>query len=388
MTPARTHGKTGNYELDERFKNVGRIRRSLGTDDIDEFYNRRALLRKLEKTERWEILRAFRDRALTIEQLIEADARGELASTLADTMLNMNLWESLDAAADSIRKKRVTVERYRTSINALEVKAAKYLPATARVADLLLVPWHDVADEWGGSGADWMHTRRMLSKTVGIIVGDKFHPFVRKLRQAIPTKKVKKRRPRITLPDFLEIISNAPAHAQRSYWCLLITGLRDRSEYLQLLPEHLDHSSCTIEVPGTKTDESDAPLKVSPRLWPLVVAAVPSRLQYGWLYKYWQRACIAAGKARYVPSGRFKSGKVYVGLTLHDLRHAHGQLALDSGVAESKVQSSYRHENPGQTRDYVSYNASLEVSEALADLIVPIVKPRLTPKPKRRRRAS
>lgn len=377
MTPARTGGKSGNFELQERFKNVGEIRRSLGTSSLTEFNNRRALLRKLEKRERYDLLRAFRDRAMSIEELVEADAEERLGATMADTLLRSNLWDSVEKALPKIRKSDATVGRYAQSFKALQVKGRKWLPESARVSDLANVSWDDLAGQWGGSGADWMHMKRAISKVVGVILGDKYHPFVRKLRQGIPNKRVTKRRPRITPADFVAIVSTAPAKAQLSYWALVITGMRDRAEYLRCRPEHLDHRTHTIEIPRSKNEQSEAPIMVSPKLWPMVVAAVPSPLGYLWLSYHWRRACVAAGFGHYEPNDRTKSKLRYVGPTLHDLRHAHGQWAIDAGVEEARVQSSLRHQNPGQTRDYVIYNASGEVSEALATVITKAMKPRL-----------
>jgi integrase len=376
MTPARTGGKTGNFEIQERFKNVGEIRRSLGTSVLKEFNNRRALLRKLEKAEKYEILRAFRDKKLTIEQLIEADANERLGATLSDAMLHMNLWDSVEQALAKIRKSHATVERYRISMKALQMKAADELPDDATLADLASVDWDALSSSWGASGADWMHVKRAVSKVTGTILEDKYHPFVRKLRQAIPNQKVKKRRPRITPSIFLAITAKAPVHAQRVFWALLITGLRDRVEYLRLKPEHLDHATRTIDITKSKNEQSESPVMISPRLWQRVVEAVPSPLSYGRLMIHWKRACVAAGYAHYEPSPRFKSKLKYVGPTLHDLRHAHGQWAIDEGVEQSKVQSSLRHENPGQTLDYISYNATGEVSDALANVIERSTKPK------------
>lgn len=57
-------------------------------------------------------------------------------------------------------------------------------------------------------------------------------------------------------------------------------------------------------------------------------------------------------------------------VTIHDLRHVHGHWAIDEGVAESKVQSSYRHTSAAMTRDYVRRLDSGEVSDALADAVL------------------
>jgi integrase len=64
-------------------------------------------------------------------------------------------------------------------------------------------------------------------------------------------------------------------------------------------------------------------------------------------------------------------------VTIHDLRHVHGQWAINAGVPESKVQSSLRHKSASMTRDYVMQRDTGDVSRVLADLV--------TAKPQRRR---
>lgn len=377
--------------IERRFKNVGELKKATGTESIRVHNQRVALVEKLHARGDYELLRQWKRDETTIEALVEMDRDERLGQAVSDVKLRAPLWATIDAVFAKLKPTK-TNERYRTSLAALHRKSG--LADTASVGDLLSVDWDTLVENWGASNTDWMHMKRAVSRILGLALGgDKYHPFLRKLRAAIPNRKPKKRRTRITLADFDTIVGHAPEHAARSYWCLLVTGLRDRVEYLALKPEHLDHRSYSIDHPGEKTEEAAEPLKVSPRLWPIVVAAVPSRLHYAWLLKYWQRACVAAGFARYVPTGKFRQVRVklavgqrlgpgeshsyeriesvrYSGPTLHDIRRMHGQLAIDAGVQESKVQSSYRHTNPGQTRDYISYNATGEVSEALAHLIL------------------
>lgn len=367
MTPARTSGKRGSFLIERRFRNVGHIKRTSGTTSMKVFRQRIALLEKLHARGDYELLRQFKDGEEPIEHLVEVDRAERLGQAPSDIKLRSPLWATVDKVFAGLRQ-TTTNERYRISLAALRRKSG--LTDAVLVGDLAAYDWEALYERWGASKTDWMHMKRAVSRILGLAFKDKYHPFIRKLRQDIPNQTPKKRRTRITLEDFRTIVAFAPEHARRSYWCLLITGLRDRSEYLKLRPEHLDHRSFAIDHPGEKTEEAAEPIKVSSRLWPLIVEAVPSRLQYAWLLKHWQRACVAAGFATYVPSPRHKSGLRYQGPTIHDIRRMHGQLAIDAGVQESKVQSSYRHTNPGQTRDYISYNATGEVSEALAHLIL------------------
>lgn len=376
VTPSRTNGDSGSYLIERRFKNVGELKKSTGTESLRIHKQRVVLIEKLHKAERYELLRQWKRDEITIERLVEYDAAEKLGQATIDIKLTAPLWAAIDEVFEHLKDNK-TNARYLVSLLALQRKSG--LSETATINDLASVEWETLADSWGASNTDWMHMKRAVSRIIGLALGgDKYHPFLRALRTSIPNRKPKKRRTRLSLTDFETIVGKAPEHARRSYWCLLVTGLRDRTEYLALKPKHLDHRTFSIDHPGEKTDDASEPLKVSPRLWPMVVAAVPSRLHYAWLLKYWQRACVASGFASYVPSTRHKSGKRYSGPTLHDIRRVHGQLAINAGVPESKVQSSYRHSNPGQTRDYISYNATGEVSEALAHLI-------LDRKPKRRK---
>lgn len=367
LTPSRTNGDSGSFIIERRFKNVGELKKSTGTESLREYNRRVALIEKLHATGRYELLRQWKKDETTIEALVEMDRMERLGQGVSDVQLRALLWPAVDKVFAKLKENK-TNARYLVSLLALQRKSG--LSETATISDLALVDWQTLADKWDASNADWMHMKRAVSRILGLAFKDKYHPFLRALRVQIPNKKPRKRRTRVSLSDFETIVSKAPAHAARSYWCLLITGLRDRTEYLALRREHLDHRTCSIDHPGEKTEEAAEPIKVSPRLWSRVVEAVPSRLKYAWLLKHWHRACVAAGFATYVPSKRHKSGLRYQGPTLHDIRRLHGQFAIDAGVAESKVQSSYRHSNPGQTRDYISYNATGEVSEALAHLIL------------------
>jgi integrase len=65
-----------------------------------------------------------------------------------------------------------------------------------------------------------------------------------------------------------------------------------------------------------------AVLKVDERLWPWIVAGVPSPLRYKQLRLNWKKACKA-----------LKTND----LRLHDLRHAGAQWLADAGVAENRI---------------------------------------------------
>jgi integrase len=375
-----TGGKRGgNLELDRIIPGLGptkasrRIRRSLHSKDPNKLRRVNAIIDKLIEDDRWETLRALRDGDITVGDLIEADRKGQASKALEKVKLAVALWDRVgedgqpEAGAVSRALAKVpgdaTRKRYVTSFLALQQKGAAWLPATATVGDLADVPWDELAARWGATGTDWMHLRTALSRFLSLHLADKWDPFARKLRHAIPRKKSKKRRPNISIARFRTVVSHAPVHAAAAYWVLAITGLR-LGEYLALTRDHLDAHTRTIDVPGTKTDGSEAPLEVDARWWPYIDAGVPPRLKRAWLGIHWRRACVAAGLGRLDDAGH------YHGPTIHDLRHCHGQWAIDAGVAESKVQASLRHENPDQTRDYTLRTSTRDVSTALADAIL------------------
>lgn len=354
MTPDRTT-PGGNFRVEQTFKGVGLIRKSLGTKDLRVFRQRVALLEKLEKREAYEVLRAFDDDRITIEQLVEADAKNELAFTLSGMALRENLWDAIERVLPTMAESEATRYRYATSLRALQRKGAKWLGPRAKVADLAHMPWRALKAKWGASGTDWMHMRRAVSRFLTLHLGKVHHPFRLDVmdKDNFPTAREKKRHPSLALAEFQRILDHVPEHLCGSYWCIVLTGMR-LNEYTRCRPHHLNAAAHSLRVPGRKTEASDAVVHISPRLWGFITAAIPCRVQARWLQTVWLRATKAAGTK----------------VTIHDLRHVHGHWAIDEGVAESKVQSSYRHTSAAMTRGYVQRLDTGEVSEALADKIL------------------
>lgn len=366
MSPDKT-GPDGNYRIDRRFKHIGRIRRSLGTSSIREFNQRVALIEKLWKEEKYELLRAFQRGAarggIEIEQLIEADRAGQLGTTLSSLTLRTNLWKAIDETLPKMGNTGATRARYHTSFVALQRKASVYLSAKATVADLTLVKWRDLKSDWGASPTDWMQMRRALSRFLTIYLDDLYHPFRRQVMKNVPPAKELPRKPDVSLPSFKKIVSKAKPQVQPFYWMLVLTGMRV-GEVLGLTVFNLHQDTHTIEIGEGKTPGSSELVRVDQRLWGYIKSAVPARYRLEYYEKCWREAVKSAGIDRQI--------------TLHDLRHCHGQWAVDSGVQESKVQASLRHESADMTRRYVSRAATREVSKALADAV-------LTKKPRGKR---
>lgn len=373
MMVHRTGGtRGGNLEVERQITQLGktrkqrRIRRSLESSDVKLLRRAHTTIDKLVADQRWDVLRAYRDGDLSTSDLLAADRKGKASRSLAGIRLQQFLWDRIVATASgdvvtpgAISKAMIRVKgkstrnRYLQSFRSLQEKAGIELSPDACVIDLLTaVDWDDLYDRWGTSNADWMHLRRSLSRFATLHTGDKWSRFARKLRAIVPTKKVKKRRPNLTIEQFKAVVASAPAHAAAAYWVLAATGVRV-GEYLASTRASLNKPALTYLVPGAaKNSVGDFPLRVDARWWPYLERGIPSRLRYKWLRIYWVRAREAAGVGT---------------VTLHDLRHCHGQWAINAKVDESKVQGSLRHESPAQTRDYTMQAGTIDVSAALAD---------------------
>jgi integrase len=315
-------------------------------------------LTKLFENSQLEVLGAFKRGSITIEQLVEADRMGRLRSAelLADMSLRQPLWHQesqcpiarneaashADRCLGAVAKvmadlpENDTTRRYVTSFNKLRRAGARWLPASAKVSDLDTVNWRDLRTAWEGSGSDWNHLRRAISKFLSVLLGDVHHPFRRAVMKRIPLEREVERVPELTVEQFWSVVWEAPEHARASYVVLAATGMR-LGEYLRCTQEHLRHHTKAIAVPGTKTARSSEVIRVGDLVWSYVEIAIPSPQQAGWLRKYWRRACRAAGVQE---------------VRLHDLRHLFAQVADEEGATLIEVQSALRHADPAMAARY------------------------------------
>ena len=81
-------------------------------------------------------------------------------------------------------------------------------------------------------------------------------------------------------------------------------------------------------------------------------AGIPSPLQYKHFRLQFKAALEAAG--------------LPLTTRLHDLRHAHGQWAIDGGAPEALVQVSLRHTQASTTRRYTKQKGRADVATALS----------------------
>jgi integrase len=330
---------------------IGRITNSSRTTDVQEFRRRDLILTKLHESGQFDVLRAFKNGALHIEELVEAEREGRLRSSelLSYLSLKRPLWAAIEENLPQMGRSLATRKRYRVSLmKSLREKAVAWLAAGARVSDLERVKWAELKRSWGTSAADWNHMRRALSAFLTVLMGDKYSPFRRRVIQTIPIANEIGRVPDLTPQGFRAIIQHVPDRYRCCYYALVATGLRV-GEFLRLTSFNLKPATRSISGVGTKTALSAEDVAVHRDLWHFVEAAVPAPLGYKALRRHWVAASKKAGFA----------------IRLHDLRHCFGQWAIDGGVPESKVQTALRHKTAAMTRRYTKTREKGEAANAV-----------------------
>lgn len=301
-----------------------------------------------------EALRAIVERRVSLEELVDAKRRGELGGPkiLTNVALNENLWTAFDKQIPKMGKSKETRKRYAQTRRSLEAKAG--IPKGAKVNDLLLVEWETLHANWERSASDWMHVRRFISAFLTKQLGDVYHPARRGVVAKIPTATEVERVPDLTPEVFGNIMEKSAEYVRPAWMTLLLTGMRDRSEYLRCGKEHLKPGILAVQPPGTKGRRAGEPIYVEESQWPWIEAGIPSPLRYKRLREHWNKAVADAG---------------YTDLHLHDLRHALGQWVTDEGIPEGKVQDALRHVTPGVTRKYTRQKNKAEVATAISNVL-------------------
>lgn len=323
------------FRVDRRFPGVGRINLVSGARTRSEFTKRDAMLTELYDTGRLELLRAIKAHHLTINAVYSAHHAGRLGFLASDVALQGPLWEALDAWLPRSARAEATVARYRTAVRLL--RRTKALGDGARVADLAMVDWVTLRNNWPTGPTGWNHVRRAVSRFLTMALRDKFHPFRREVMGAYPVAP----EPPAKVPDlspevFWRIVARVPEPLRPSYVTLALTGMRP-GEYVRCSATDLLPHTCAIRVPGTKTAGSADLVRVTEGAWPWIKAAIPCPVSYGILLDRWKKACAVEGKHD---------------LTLHSLRHFYAQLLSEAGQPEARIQHGLRHRSPAMTRRY------------------------------------
>ena len=316
--------------------------------------SRERLIDQLVADSQVDVLQALAAGTLAIE-VVESYVREHGASgagLASQVRLSVNLWTAIEDTLPRMGASDSTRKRYTVSRDALQAK----LPAVLTVRDLLAVEWGEVKAGWGKSASDWMHARRMLSRFLSVYLGSKHHPARHAILDRIPYAAEEERTSELTPAQFHQLVKVARADMVAPLWTLVLTGMR-MGEYLRCRPEHLRPALHAVHVPGSKTHASRNMVRVAPTQWHWIEAGVPSPLQYKAFRLQYKAALQAAG--------------LPLTTRLHDLRHAHGQWAVDGGASEALVQVSLRHTQASTTRRYTKQKGRADVATALSKTLKP-----------------
>jgi integrase len=361
------------FRFDLSFPKLGidRVNNSAETRSYDEYQHRKAILKKLAHDGQDEVLRAFQSGQLGMALLVKADREGDLEGPKLLAVLRMRqpLFPTTGREAMLERMARGrTGERYGQSLDALKRKGARWLKPDATIADLQRVDWVQLHNDWNAGPSDWNHLRRAVSRLLSVTLGHKWHPTRLEIIAKIPLGAEEERTSDLTVEQFIDVMNAVPDHARPAYMALVLTGFR-YAEYAACKKEHLRPATTTVLPPHAKTKKGRKPVQIAETMWPWIEAGIPAPLGYSWLRKYLVRACLKLGLATKVPNlvkDPTGTKKYYQGPRIHDLRHLHGQLIVDSGLPEWMAQRSLRHATPAMTRRYVERSATGKAADAIA----------------------
>ena len=338
---------------------LGRVQITTGAKTKREHEQRVALFHDLVENGQVAVLKALISDGISWEELRDQKRRhGQIgANAIGDIKLRRPLVEAVTDTLPRMGKTKHGRARYRLSLTALMAKAGPVL-----VEDLALLDWPTIHAEWGKSPSDWMHLRRAVSAFLTKYLGSEHHPFrTTEVMPHIPTVEENERVPDLTPELFWRIVARTPAHVQACYVTLLLTGMRDRSEYLRCTADNKMPAVGAVKIPGKKTRRAAGVVHIEPEWWPYIDAGIPSPVRYKMLRLHWVRACVAEGAGKYAPR--------YVGLRLHDLRHALGQWATDADVPIGRVMSMLRHTNIAMTERYARVANTKAVARAVGGML-------------------
>lgn len=394
---------------------IGFVQLATGARSKRDHERRVVLFDELVEDSQLGVITALLADEITWEELIEARRRDELkgGAIIGNIALARPLWSSIAKTLPRMGRAKATRDRYGVSFAALERQTLVPWPrpvATLRVRDLRELDWNALCEAWvkpkaeGGAGksaADWNHVMRAVLAFLSRYLKSELHPFRLEVREQLHKLAEEQRVPDLSPALFRRILDASAEHVRPIFITLLLTGMRDRSEYLRCRAEHKLAGIHAVRLPGTKTELSKRVVAVDPEDWPWIDAAIPSPLGYQQLQRHWHRACVAVGAGAYVATGatrrirtKLAAGQVYTrvghrdvgqrehavayelvpvmryaGLRLHDLRHALGQWAHDAGEPLSRIKETLRHTTLAMTERYARTGATRQVSSAVGKLL-------------------
>lgn len=338
------------YRFNRVVAGVGRIQNSAQTRIAQEYRRRDGVLSKLIEGGHLEVLRAFKGRALTMRELLDADRDGHLATVLRDRVLDAPLKAALDAWLPDSAKELASRRRYGVSARRLLAR----LPEGITVRQLPDVNWRRLRREWGASDGDWNRARAMLSAFLSCHLGGKFHPHRLAVMAVCPRGQESPGvLPDATVNDFWRAVGAAPDYTRPAYVAMAVLGAGPK-EYQGIRRVDLSPEQLTVLINGTKAPQRRRVVAVDPRLWSWVDRAVPAPLGTTWLRNHWKDACKAAG----------------VKLRLYDLRHCSAQFAADGGATDRDLTVHLGHSNPAMSHRYARRVVARGVALAIGDALL------------------
>jgi len=390
----------GSFRFDRDFKRLGlgRMQFTSGTTDPEEFKYRNGVLTRLAKRKPGDTIHAIHSGTVSWDDVHRADGEGRLHLLLSDQRAeqrrkqdapwmervaeveSLRLWRRPQEPADATivtvletvvpamivgnrpNSDKTTRRRYLTSLRSLRDHDADFLGPWATIGDLLdksLQDWKALSDSWERSPSDWNHLRSMISRVLSEVLGNKHHT-ARVRTMTVMKKRIVAQRPvDITPAMFVELMNEMPVHLYAVPMALVLTGMRI-GEYFSTTARDLSPHTQVVHVGGHKTEGSEGSVSVAPELWHWIEAAVPCPVSYRTLWGYWWDARVAVGK-RY---GMIDEEPLDV--RLHDLRHLHGQWAVDGGAQIDEVKTSLRHASLSMTARYLYRSHGRNVATSIA----------------------
>lgn len=339
-------------------KGVGRIANSSGTDNPREFANRDALLTKLIRARALDVLREFKVGRITIGDLLTADREERLSQVAADVRLARPLFAAVEAWLPDSAAAPQSRRRYATSWAALTKKAK--LRKSMSVRDLSLVPWKALEHRWTASPSDWNKMRAMLSAFLSAFTGSKYSPFrLEVMGRVACLEENEGRTTDLAVADLWKLYHAVPKeHAQaaaevRAAWVAMAATGAGPKEFIHLTSDSLLPGLLQVGVQGFKKGRKRVRMvSVQEWLWPYVAASVPCPLAYKWLRIHFKRAAVAIGRPD---------------LTLLDLRHLYGQLAVDQGASLRDVAQQMGHKDLKTTLRYARRKDAVGVAAKVGE---------------------
>lgn len=312
-----------------------------------------AVIDKLIENKQRDVLRALIDGRVTLAELVDLDRKNDLtgASVLASVALHRPLWSEWERLEPQMAANVRTQKRYGVTRRQLQRLAKAWLPTDATVSALMTVEWSRLHATWPGSGSDWNHVRRGVSRFLSVLFADKHAAFRLKVVAAIPIAKEVERVPDLSVEAFWSILEHAREDVRPAFATLLMTGMRV-GEYLACDESAKRSRTCTVAVPGGKTGARVVAIEET--LWPWIEQGIPAPLAYKALRLQWIAACEKAKVA---------------GVTLHDLRHAHAQWATDAGAQLVQVKAMLGHQSLAMSARYSRTKDQKAAASALARAI-------------------